>query len=268
MVTFNHEKCIGCGLCAADCFPRAIKIEDKKAHFIENHNCMECGHCVAVCPRNAVTMDNMDMNEVLEIKDISCSMEPETYLNHLKARRTIRVFTDRDVSREQIDMILDAGRFSPTGGNRQTVAYHIFRDKLPEFRSLVMDELKAMGDEAQITGIKASWYSDFWINMYDEFKTEGKDALFFNAGTVIVVSSDSPQAAVIAAAHMETMVYSLGLGMLYSGFTTSAIGHSVKLQEYLGLKQGYKVWSVLVIGYPKVKYQRTVPRKKADVIWD
>ena len=82
------------------------------------------------------------------------------------------------------------------------------------------------------------------------------------------MSSDSPQAALIAAAHMETMVYSLGLGMIYSGFTTRAVGHSAGLQEYLELKEGYRVWAVLVIGYPKVKYQRTVPRKKADVLWD
>ena len=47
MVIFDHEKCIGCGLCAADCFPKAIKIEDKKAYFMEDRNCMECGHCIA-----------------------------------------------------------------------------------------------------------------------------------------------------------------------------------------------------------------------------
>ena len=268
MVIFDHEKCIGCGLCAVDCFPKAIKIEDKKAYFMENHNCMECGHCIAVCPRSAVKIDGLDMDEVLELKDHPYHIDPEVYLNHLKVRRTIRAFTDKAVSAEQINMILDAGRFSPSGGNRQTVAYHIFRDRISEFRSLVMDELKAMGDEAQATGIRDSWYSDLWLDMYNEFKAEGTDALFFNAGTAIVVSSDSPQAALIAAAHMETMVYSLGLGMIYSGFTTRAIGHSAGLQEYLGLKEGYRVWAVLAIGYAKVKYQRTVPRKKADVLWE
>ena len=175
----------------------------------------------------------LDIGEVLELTGISRDIEPETYLNHLKSRRSIRAFTNEMVSADQIDRILDAGRFSPTGGNRQTVAYHVFREKVLEFKAVVMDELKAMGEEAWATGVKNSWYSDRWLNMYESFQTKGADDLFFHAGTVIVVSSDSPQAAIIASAHMETMVYALGLGMLYSGFTARAIDHSAKLQEYL-----------------------------------
>ena len=76
----------------------------------------------------------------LELKDSSCCIDPVIYLNHLKARRTIRAFTDKAVSAEQINMILDAGRFSPSGGNRQTVSYHIFRDRISEFKTLIMEE--------------------------------------------------------------------------------------------------------------------------------
>ena len=85
-----------------------------------------CGHCIAVCPHNAVAIDNLGMNEVLELKDVPCDIDPEIFLNHLKARRTIRSFINKTVSADQINMILDAGRFSPTGGNRQMVAYHVF----------------------------------------------------------------------------------------------------------------------------------------------
>ena len=64
-----------------------------------------------------------------------------------------------------------------------------------------MNELKAMDDEAKITGTKDSWYSDLWLDMYDSYRAAGKDDLFCHAGTVIVVSSDSPQAAGIASAR-------------------------------------------------------------------
>ena len=91
--------------------------------------------------------------------------------------------------------------------------------------------------------------------------------MFFDAGTVILVLSKSVQSACIAAAHMETMVYAQGLGMLYSGFFTRAVAHSKEMKEYLKLNQGQEVFACLVIGYPSIKYQRTVPRKEAKIVW-
>ena len=67
---------------------------------------------------------------------------------------------------------------------------------------------------------------------------------------------------------METLANALGLGVLYSGFSVRAIGHSSDLQSYVGLKEGYSAWCVLVLGYPTVRYQRTVSRNVADAIWN
>ena len=131
-----------------------------------------------------------------------------------------------------------------------------------------MEELRALGEEEVNAAGSASRYGRFWLKMYEDYKNNGTDKLFFNAGSVIVIASGFPQAGLIAAAHMETMIYSLGLGMVYSGFTTRAIARSKKLQEYIGLKEGYEVYTVLVLGEPDVKYLRTVPRKKADIRWN
>lgn len=267
MIRIDMEKCIGCGKCAADCFPCDIAITDGKA-VPKDEKCIDCGHCVAVCPTDAVTMPAYNMDEVLRCEDIRADIDPAVYLNHLKARRSIRRFKDTPVTEEQLACILDAGRFSPTGGNQQNVAYYIARKNLPAFRDMVFDKLKEMGDAARAAGDTSLWYSERWLEMYDEYKKDGTDRLFCHAGTVIVISSDSPQSAIIAAAHMETMVYSLGLGMLYSGFSNRAINNSPELREYLRLKPGYQVHAILVIGTPDVKYVRTVPRKPANVIWD
>ena len=37
--------------------------------------------------------------------------------------------------------------------------------------------------------------------------------------------------------------------------------------DLLGINDGNQIVSCLVIGYPNVKYQRTVPRKKASINW-
>ena len=37
--------------------------------------------------------------------------------------------------------------------------------------------------------------------------------------------------------------------------------------DFLGVKEGKKIVTCMVIGYPDVKYFRTVPRKEADISW-
>jgi len=59
----DTEKCIGCGQCVKDCFPNDIKIVDGKAS-IKNITCIRCGHCIAVCPKNAVSTDEYNMEDV------------------------------------------------------------------------------------------------------------------------------------------------------------------------------------------------------------
>ena len=45
MMIVDEEKCIGCGLCVKDCFPKDIEMIGGKAH-INNVTCFKCGHCM------------------------------------------------------------------------------------------------------------------------------------------------------------------------------------------------------------------------------
>ena len=57
----------------------------------------------------------------------------------------------------------------------------------------------------------------------------------------------------------------LGLGMLYSGFIRRGISNNPEAKSMLGLDADPAM--CLLIGYPDVTYLRTVPRKKAHVLW-
>ena len=91
------------------------------------------------------------------------------------------------------------------------------------------------------------------------------DFFFKGAPLIIVVSSKSNINAGLASAYMEIMANSLGLGVLYSGFFVMCTKLSRKLRNLIELEKGYDVVSCMVIGYPKVKYQRIVPRKDLQV---
>lgn len=267
-VNIDQKKCIGCGLCARDCFQNVIEIVNQKAEVSEiKEKCIECGHCIAICPMNAVTLDEYDMSDIILFSDDNFEIDPNKFLNHLKLRRSIRNFTNTRVPVEILYKIIEAGRFSPTGGNRQNVTYTIVQNEFEIVKKLVFEELNEMGMESLKKRIEGKRYHEIFIKMYQDFINANVDSLFFNAGTLIAVSSNSSEAAMIAAAHMETMVYALGYGMLYSGLTVSAIAHSKKLQGYFINHYNYKVHAVLVIGEPNVRYFRSVPRKEADIIW-
>ena len=266
MISIDQKRCIGCGQCVRDCFPEDILLRDGKA-VPKNEKCFECGHCVAVCPVNAVSLNGYDMSEVQELEAMGPKVDPQAFLNQMKSRRSIRQFRDTPVTDSQLEMILEAGRYAPTGGNRQNVAYTVIRQDLPQVREQLIRQLGAAGRKMLEEGRRASFYTDMWLDMERDYRENGKDRLFFNAGTVILVSSDDPISAGVASTHMETMVYSLGLGMLYSGFSRFAIERSGEIRKELGIRDDYHVHTVLVIGTPAVKFRRTVPRKKAEVTY-
>ena len=269
MITIDETKCIGCGLCVRDCFSKDIEVVDYKAKS-KGIRCIECGHCVAVCPTSAIALEQYPMSEILDYKKGEFDLDADQYLRSLKYRRTIRQFTNKRVEIEKIEKIIEAGRYSPTGGNQQNVSYCVVQEGVDSLRTMAIDALNTIANlpSEESAKMNTSWYSKMWKRMYREYHGPDKvDELFFNAGTVILVISDSVQNAYIAAAHMETMVYAQELGMLYSGFFTRAAAYSQELQEFLQLEQGQQVAACLVVGYPNVKYLRTVPRKEAEVTW-
>lgn len=56
-------------------------------------------------------------------------MEPDRLLALIKARRSIRRFTDRQPVRDMIDAIVEAARWAPSNHNRQGWKFVVFEDR-------------------------------------------------------------------------------------------------------------------------------------------
>lgn len=272
MMNVSSEKCIGCGLCVKDCFPNCIELVEGKAK-INNTTCMKCGHCIAVCPKNAVSTDQYNMDEVKEYNEAEFKIESDNLLNFIKFRRTIRQFKEKDVETEKLLKIIEAGRFTQTGTNAQNVSYIVVKDNIELLKELVLENLKNRGEEIiknlnpQTVPFKR--YAQMWIRMYNEYKEDPKknDKLFFNAPALILVVSDSQINGGLASSNMELMTNAQGLGTFFSGFFAMAAQGNEKIREILGLEGNKEVVTCMVIGYPNVKFARTVPRKDASISW-
>ena len=93
------------------------------------------------------------------------------------------------------------------------------------------------------------------------------DGLFYNAPVVLLLVSDAPVDAALAASNMELMAVALGLGIFYCGFFVRAAQGDEKISDLLGLGDAKEIKICLVLGNPDVTYLRTVPRKSAIINW-
>lgn len=249
-IDIDDDKCIVCSKCIDDCPNSYLYLEDEKIHTHQK-GCMECGHCYAICPQGAITMTNYDSadEEVVLMSEIN----PETLLNAMKSRRTIRQFKPDHIEDEKIEKILEAGRYSPTGANRQMVSYTILGSKQKEAEEICLSLFR-----------KGKKFGSAFAGYLKRIEID--DNFFFKrAPLVIVVASKSTVDGGLASSYMEIMAESLGLGVLYSGFFVMCCKMSRKLKKLLELEKGYDVVTCMVIGYPDVKYQRIAPRKDLKV---
>ena len=82
---WDHNKCVGCGGCAAHCSARTIFIRDVcqevRVLLYDSSRCTYCGRCADVCPEDAIVMSNEfematdnkeDLTEKMELFMLTC----------------------------------------------------------------------------------------------------------------------------------------------------------------------------------------------------
>lgn len=250
IIKIDPANCIGCGLCRQDCPENNIRVTNKKAEII-SQNCIKCGHCVAICPKAAVSMTGFDEPP----RDITAPtvLDPQQLLEAIRTRRSIRRFTDRQVSEKVIHQIIEAGRLTPTGGNAQNVSYIVLKNNIEKYEKIAVRLFRRLMPMVKLVMPAAK---NITIDQHFFFK---------KAPVVILVLSKDQINGALAASNMELMAQAGGLGVLYSGFFSMAASISPSLRRALGLKRGDKIVTALVLGYPAVKYRRTAQKERADV---
>ncbi len=287
MISIDKNLCNSCGICVDICPRRILRLGQESVEVSDQALCMVCGHCKAVCPKNApgFTTGNEDF-ELLSPKEEILS--PLDFLHLARRRRSIRQYKEKPVEKEKAEMIVQAGRYSPTGGNRQACEYTVIsgRKTLDEVCTLAIQQLL---NEARVIREVFNRHERFKEPVPEEYISKkvlpsvwerigrawegGQDQLLYHAPSLILIHVNEESAttgvidAAIASMNMIYMAETLGLGACYIAFLVWAVQRSKSLQTFLKIPASNRLHIAFTVGYPKIKYLRLAARRPAKVTW-
>ena len=173
----------------------------------------------------------------------------------IKGRRSVRAFTDEPVSKEQIESVLEAGIWAPTGMHREPWKFVVVEDK--KLIKYVSDETKLLVQQMM-------------PRLAKQFTTEA-DIVCYNAPVLVFVCSEKDDQwaninlidSVLATQNMFLKAYELGLGTCYMGFV-NFLNHKPETLKKVGVPDNYTMMVPFIMGHPKSK-QETGKRNKPNV---
>lgn len=271
-IAIENESCIRCSKCVKVC-PVYIFTQEKKGDTIglrNVKNCIECGHCVDACPTSSVLHNKFPADKVHNLKrDIL--PQPEQLLELLRARRSNRAFTNKEVPQELLDQIVEAAYLAPTAGNGQELSFTLVTD--PDMLQKIVDftietyeaAIKKLSNPflKPLINLTAPSAKAALPKLKGVVKTHhrGVDIILRNAKAILFIhtpasSTFGRQDANLAYQNGSLMAESLGVSQFYTGFICSAadLDKSGKLAKMLQIDG--KIHAGMALGMPAFKFPK------------
>jgi len=250
----DYEKCNDCQICANACsryFRRDNELN--RMVFDDPQNlCDSCGRCIARCRSDAILFENFgEFLTFEEVQDPSTIISYEAMQKFMSAKRSIRGYKKKKVSKEVLQKVLRSMKYAPTGANIRTLRCTIISvdAQIKELSNRVMDSIIASSNPR---------YSE---NMRNARKS-GLDTIFYSAPHVMIVHSNNPGDAMnstIALTYGMLSAQTLGLASCWIGLAHGVLTSNKEIRESIARIRG-KVWGVITLGYPTQIYYQVPPR--------
>jgi len=321
-IVVDRDGCDGCGRCVKTCPMEILELRDGTPAFnerFEAFRCINCESCVAVCPNGAIEVRGVYRVHTGRYRNTHIypgeqqtfprpfgDETPERFEDYedrltetervIYKRRSVRLFQEKQVPREMVARIIEAGRFAPSAGNCQPWAFVVIQDQElinemcekteKALRSIVglafpssLEQFKKRPMSQKIFTTLASYRI---VNNADQRGAMGAKAvyehpdhgLFLGAPTVILVLKDKRgigQVDLDTALCVENMVlaaHSLGLATCIIGLMNIPLKLYPRfVREKLGIIPPFEFFSAVALGYPKGVCDRVVKREPARITW-
>lgn len=108
IISIDHEKCTGCGLCIPNCPEGAIQMIDGKARLVSDLFCDGLGACLGTCPEGAITIEKREA-EAYDEKKVMANIVRQganTVRAHLKH---LREHDEQEYLRQALEYLEEHG---------------------------------------------------------------------------------------------------------------------------------------------------------------
>jgi nitroreductase len=176
-------------------------------------------------------------------------------LKAIKSRRSVRSYKQEQISKEDLDLILEAGIYAPTANNDQPWHFTVIQNQ-----ALIKD----MNEKAKELMAKSNveWVQKMGLNA--DFQVS------YHAPTLIIVSgrTDAMSPKVDCSAAIQNMLIaaeSLNIGSVWLGLMRYFFEQKEEVSK-LGIPQGYEPFYGVAFGFKANEGEQPAPRRNLDVV--
>jgi nitroreductase len=241
--------------------------------------CISCGHCVAVCPSSSVIHSEFPAAKVHAI-DYTSYPSPDQFILLCKARRSNRVFSNKPIPSDSLDLILEAAHRAPTASNMQQVSFTLITDPekirlITEFTiGVLSSNVKKLTNPLLKPFLKRIMPDAYrYVPLFGRLKKEleiGNDPIIRKATAVLLIHTPTSNRFGYADANLayqngSLMAETLGVSQFYLGFVCAAIKQEKhgSLAKLLGIDG--TIHSAMALGMPVFRYPNYIDRKEIEV---
>lgn len=181
--------------------------------------------------------------------------EKNEVLDAIKSRRSIRKYCAQQIKDEEVEMILEAGRYAPSACNEQPWHFTVIQN--PDMMQII--------NSVTLKGMQRSE-----LERHRKMAENSAFRVTYDAPTLIVVSGriDATAPAVDCAAAMENMLLaarSLGIGSVWLGLMRLFYAQKEEVAKFR-IPSGYAPLYAAVFGYPADDREPTAPKRTLDTV--
>lgn len=279
-------RCTACGLCTRLC-PAEVLLLDAGRVTVQPSafDCIACGHCMLACPSGAITVRGrgLDPADLTPLPPPAQRADSAQLAALLRARRSIRHFTQEEVAPEVLHQIVAEAALAPMGIPPWDLGVTVVvgRAKVQELAGAVIDGYRGLLRVMRpwlltllrpvLGTAKYQQFSSFILPLarsYVASRDAGRDTLFYDAPALLLFHA-SPYAdtvdAAIAVTYAMLAAESRGLGSCIIGGAPPVLQRNPRLCRTLGIPVGNRPVMALIVGHPAIRFQRAVQRHFTSV---